>query len=419
MMLTGCGEGSNADQQANSVVQQAESPDTQAEIQTEPQEKVKITYWHTYGDAEEPFFLDTVIPLFEQKYPNIEVEPMRQEVDQFNQLIVTSLGTHQTPDIARVDITNVAAYANQDALVSLDDMDGFGELKDTFLEAPLSTNFLKGKYYGIPLDTNCKAAIINMNFAKKLGLNEAPQTMEEIISAADAKGNGKYSISIGSTGDWDTYPLFWMFGGVLTDKDFTKATGYMDSEQSIAALQKIADLHNKKIITFNNIDGTAGAWDVMTKDGYLMTLDGPWFFAIFSDWKDKALVPAPVPAFNGKSASVVGGEDLVIFKDSKYPKEAYEFAKFLTSEEAQMLMASKGQMPVLKSAINKEQIKRDPVLSVYQKQLETANVRIPSPQNSTIGQIWSNMMTSVLKGEISAQDGLKKAATQVDAELAK
>lgn len=423
LVFSGCGGTSGKAQQDSVSTANAESVQSASTQDSAPapasNEKVKITYWHTYGDAEEPFFNDTVLPLFKEKYPNIEVESLRQEVSQFNQLITTSFGTHQTPDIARVDLTNVASYAKQGGIIALDNMEGFAEVKSKLLEGPLATNLYNGKYYGLPLDTNTKAAVVNMKVMKKLGLNEPPKTIEEFINISKKMSPGKYTISVSSVGDWDIYPYFWLFGGALTDDQFTKATGYMDSPQSIAALQKILDLHNEKVLTVKDIDGTADAWDGIGKGEYAMFYDGPWFFAVFSDWKDKEIVPAPIPTFNGQNTSVVGGEDIVIFKDSKNPKEAFEFMKFLLSDEVQMLMVSKGQMPVLKSAIDKEQIKKSPVLSVYQKQLETAKARIPSPQSSAISQIWGDAVTSALKGQATAEQALKKAAVLIDAELSK
>lgn len=414
-LLTGCGK--TEEKKVEESVQA--TTQTDAAPTESPKEKVKITFWHTYGDAEEPFFNDSVLPRFQEKFPYIEVESLRQESGQFNQLIVTALGTKQTPDVARIDLTNVAVYANQGGLVSLDEMEGFNELKDLSLEGPLATNFFNGKYYGLPLDTNCKAAVMNMNVMKKLGFTEPPKTMEEIIEASKKNSAGKYTINVSGTGDWDSYTYFWLFGGVLTDETFSKATGYMDSPQSIAALQKMIDLHNEKVFTIRDIDGTPDAWDGIKKDEYAMFFEGPWYFSANPDWKDKNIVPAAIPTYNGKSASIVGGEDIVIFQNSKHPKEAFEFIKFMLSEEVQILMASKGQMSILKTAVDKEQIKMNPVLSIYQKQLETANTRIPSPQNSLIAQYWGEEMTKALKGEVTAEAALKSAAQKIDAEIAK
>lgn len=417
MVLTGCGAGSVQTTDASTQVAEQTAETSTQEPAEAPKENVKITFWHTYGDVEEPFFIDSILPMFQEKYPNIQVESMRQEGGQFNQLITTALGTGQTPDVARIDITNVATYANQDALLSLDTLEGFPELKDQCLDGPLSTNLFKGKYYGLPLDTNCKAAVMNMDIMKKLGFTEAPKTMEEIIDASKKLSSGKYTINVSGVGDWDTYAYFWLFGGVLTDDGFTKATGYMDSPQSIAALQTMLDLHKEKIFTIRDIDGTLDAWD--DKSEYAMFFEGPWYFSSKPDWKAKNKLPALIPTYAGKSASVVGGEDIVIFKSTKYSPEAFEFIKFMLSDEVQTLMASKGQMPVLKSSINKQQIKNDAVFSIYQKQLESAKTRIPSPQNSSIGQYWSEEITKAFNGESSATDALKSAAAKIDAELVK
>lgn len=410
LVLTGCGNDSDT---AGKATQQATTSEKSAE-------KVKLTYWHTYGDAEDPYFNSTILPLFQKKFPNIELEAVKQDNGQYNQLITTAFATNQTPDVARVDVNSVASYASLGGIINVDGFEGFKEIKDQCLEAPMATNLYKGKYYGLPLDTNCKAAVINMDFMKKLGFSEAPKTMEEIIDASKKASSGKYTITVSGVGDWDLYPYFWLFGGVLTDDQFTKATGYLDSPQSIAALQKIVDLHKDKVLTIRDIDGTPDAWnEILKPDAFAMFFEGPWFFSAKPEYKDKNVVAAPIPTYNGKSTSIVGGEDVVIFKNSKHQKEAFELVKFLMSEEVQMLMATQGQFPALKSAADKDQIKNNPIFSTYQKQLETAKLRIPSPQNTAINQHWSDEVTKALLGQTTAEAALKAAAAAIDEELSK
>ena len=180
---------------------QADEPEqTDAPAQDEP---VTITFWHTYGDSEEAQFLNVVMPLWETLHPEIKVEAVRQDSSQYHQMIVTSFGTGMSPDVARVDIANIAAYAKQGGLAALSDYPDFAELSASDLDAPLSTNLYQGKYYGLPLDTNCKAAVVNTNVLKELGLDEIPATMEEFIEAA--KTRGTYSLNVSGVGDWDMY----------------------------------------------------------------------------------------------------------------------------------------------------------------------------------------------------------------------
>ena len=377
-----------------------------------------ITFWHTYGDAEDEIFLEKVLPLFESKHPGIKVESVRQDGGQFHQMIVMAFGSGQVPDVARVDITNTAAYAAQGGIVAMDRFPEFETIKSSVLAGPLSTNMFRGAYYGLPLNTNCKAAVVNMNIMGDLGFSEPPVTMESFIEAAKVYGNGEFLLNVSGVGGWDLYPYFWLFGGVLTDDGFTVASGYMDSPSSVAAINKMIELNNDKVFTIRDIDGTADAWDGINTE-YAMFFEGPWYFGANRDFSESNILPAVIPTFNGKSASVVGGENIVIFEQSRQQEAAWIFTQFMMSEEVQLIMLSVGQLPVIKSAIESDEVRNDPVWSVYHKQLESASSRIPSPQDSTIGQIWSDAMMAIFAEDADVQSTLSQAAAQIDNELAK
>ena len=412
MCIAGCGGNGVPDATVNGSDHSSAASDSSDPQQ--PAEEVTITFWHTYGDSEEAQFLNVVMPLWEKAHPEIKVEAVRQDSSQYHQMIVTSFGTGMSPDVARVDITNVAAYAKQGGLVALSDFADFAELSAAYLEAPLSTNLYQGKYYGLPLDTNCKAAVVNTNVLKELGLNEVPATMEEFLAAA--KDRGTYSLNVSGVGDWDMYPYFWLFGGTLTDEGFTKATGYLDSEASIAAINKLLELHDQKIFTIRDVDGSVDAWDGINSE-YAMFFEGPWYFGSYEDCAAKGIVAATIPTYEGRSASVVGGEDIAVFATSKHQQAAYEFAKFMTSEEVQLAMLEAGQLPILKSLVGHEAVTSNPVWSVYMKQMESARARIPSPNNSAIQEIWSEAITSIFVEGADVAGTLHDAAARIDAQL--
>ena len=412
MCIAGCGGNGVPDATVNGSDHSSAASDSSDPQQ--PAEEVTITFWHTYGDSEEAQFLNVVMPLWEKAHPEIKVEAVRQDSSQYHQMIVTSFGTGMSPDVARVDITNVAAYAKQGGLVALSDFADLAELSAAYLEAPLSTNLYQGKYYGLPLDTNCKAAVVNTNVLKELGLNEVPATMEEFLAAA--KDRGTYSLNVSGVGDWDMYPYFWLFGGTLTDEGFTKATGYLDSEASIAAINKLLELHDQKIFTIRDVDGSVDAWDGINSE-YAMFFEGPWYFGSSEDCAAKGIVAATIPTYEGRSASVVGGEDIAVFATSKHQQAAYEFAKFMTSEEVQLAMLEAGQLPILKSLVGHEAVTSNPVWSVYMKQMESAKARIPSPNNSAIQEIWSEAITSIFVEGADVAGTLHDAAARIDAQL--
>ena len=413
-LLTACMAGCTGKTEQPAKAEATEKAEP-AKDSTPADEEITLTFWHTYGDAEEAQFKDVVLPLWEKAHPNIKIDAVRQDGGQFHEMIVTSFGTGMSPDVARVDIANIAAYAKQGGLVALSDYADFAEISGDYLDAPLSTNLYQGKYYGLPLDTNCKAAVVNKNVLKEIGLDDVPETMEAFIEAA--KDRGTYSLNVSGVGDWDMYPYFWLFGGVLTNDDFTQATGYLDSAESIAAMEKIAELHDAGIFTIRDVDGSVDAWDGINSE-YAMFLEGPWYFGSYEDSEAKGIVAATVPTYNGKSASVVGGENVAVFSTSEHPDAAYEFAKFLTSTEAQLALLQAGQLPILKSLVDSDEVQSNPVWSVYMAQMESAKARIPSPNNSNIQQIWSDMVTNIFVNGADIAAELQNAAALIDEQLA-
>lgn len=413
LCMAGCGDSQNPSDASVSTgdPRPSEAANTDG---TEPEEEITITFWHTYGDSEEAQFLNVVMPLWEAAHPNIKVEAVRQDSSQYHQMIVTSFGTGMSPDVARVDIANVAAYAAQGGLTALSDFADFADISADYLEAPLSTNLYQGKYYGLPLDTNCKAAVVNQNVLAELGFSQVPATMEELIEAA--KNRGAYSINVSGVGDWDMYPYFWLFGGTLTDDGFTRATGYLDSDASIAAFQKLIELHDQKIFTIRDVDGTVDAWDGINSE-YAMFFEGPWYFGSYEDSAAKGIVASTIPTYEGRSTSVVGGEDIVVFATSKHQEAAYEFAKFMTTQEVQLALLEAGQLPILKSLVENSAVQSNPVWSVYMEQMESAKARIPSPNNSTIQEIWSEMVTSIFVEGTDVAEALHDAAVRIDEQL--
>lgn len=374
-------------------------------------EDVEITFWHTYGDQETPIIDEIIIPMFEESHPGIKVDAVRQSGD-FNQMLVTALGTGVVPDVARVDIVNTSAYAKLGGIIAMDEIEGFAALKDAVLEGPLSTNVWNGHYYGLPLNTNCKAAVVNMDILKTLGLDAVPETMEEFITACRENGNGEFKLNISSVSDWDMYPLFWLFGGVTTDDTFTKTVGYMDSEASVNAVKTMVELHDAGIFTIRDIDGSPDAWDGINSQ-YAMFLEGPWF--PFTD----TIVPAKVPTWNGKSASVVGGENIVIFSGSTKQEAAFEFVQFMLSEEVQLKLLEVGVIPTLKNLVSNDVVQNDPKWSVYMEQLASAQSRIPTPQASTVKQLWKDAMDMIFMEGADIQETLTMTAELIEEELAK
>src|SRR3989442_198101 len=83
---------------------------------------------------------------------------------------------------------------------------------------------------------------------------------------------------------------------------------------------------------------------------------------------------SPMLAGAGGPISVVGGEDIAVFQESKTPAAAAEFVRYMLSPDAQLAMAAVGQMPV-RPDVADAAVKSQPYFQVFFDQLKTARAR--------------------------------------------
>ncbi|KIL51056.1 extracellular solute-binding protein [Jeotgalibacillus campisalis] len=386
-------------------------------------DKVVLDYWHTYGEQEEKVLVEEIKPAFEEEHPDIELKLTRMPQEGLKQQVIAGVAGNAAPDIMRMDIVWVSEFAEMGALTEMGEMDGFEEVKETLFEAPMSTNFYDGGYYGLPLNTNTKIAIYNKEVLESVGYDEAPATMEELEDASrkavEAGAEGGISIAgVGQT--WDYLPYFWSLGGSLSNEDYTKFDGYLNSEESVKALETIVGWNEEGLISPIMLGGEPGTWEGIEKGQYMMVDDGPWFFSILMNEKDKQnpldyTTWAPIPEGDGGSRSVIGGENLVIFENSDKKDAAWEFTKWMTEEEAQKIMGiGTGLIPTNRTAAQDPEFLELPFIEQYVKQLETALPRTPIPQWSEVeGEITLNF-EKVLRGEMDPKEALDDAAAKAD-----
>jgi multiple sugar transport system substrate-binding protein len=387
--------------------------------------KTVIEYWHTYSDQEEIILTEKIKPLFENQHPEIELKLTRMPYEGLKQQVVAGVSGNAAPDLMRMDIVWVSEFAKMGALQEVSGYEGFEDVKNSVFEAPMATNIFEGKYYGLPVNTNTKIAIYNKTLLEKAGLTEAPKTMDELVAVAEkAKGVGsKGGIGVGGSFAWGFLPYFWSLGGTLTNDDYTKFDGFINSPASIKAVEEMANWHKEGLTAPTILGGEPGTWDGMKNNEYLMIDDGPWFYSILMNEEGSNFdalndtVRGLIPAGDGGSRSVIGGENLVIFANSKHPEEAWTFAKWMLTEEPQKLMAETGLIPTNTNAANDSTFLETPFIEEYVKQLETALPRTPIAQWSEIEAVINLNFEKVIRGEMNAEDAMNDAAQQAEALL--
>lgn len=393
------------------------------------QDVVTIKFWHTYNEtsAENEMLTTTLIPQFEADHPGIKVESVPFPYDEFRQTMLTALAGSEGPDLARLDIIWSPEFAKLGVLAPLSDvMPDFQDYADKVFPGPLSTNGYQGKYYGLPLDTNTRVFMYNQTIYDEAGISAVPTTIDELKATCDsvkALGEDYFVFSDGGTYGWAVLPWIWSFGGDITDADMTTATGFINGEKTVAAYDFLKDMVSGGCfsdgMTGSGFDSGAGYFTNKVSS----ILDGPWMFPIAAgQYPDFQIHTALMPAGDGGSVSVVGGENIVLFSntaaDEARKEAALEFLRFTQSDDYQLKMSETGQLTVLPALLETDYYQNHPYYGVFLEQLKTARARLPHPAWVEIEDVMKQAGELILRGEMSSQEALDAAAEEIDGLLA-
>ena len=391
------------------------------------QDPVVIDFWHHYSaqSPENETLMNVLIPKFEEENPGYNINAVSHEWAELHDKIIVSAGSESgdsLPDVARLDIAWVPEFQKMDILVPLDkDMSDFSEVSGNLLDSAMSTGFVKGNYYAMALNTNTKILFYNEQALADAGI-AVPTTMDELYAAAaklsgtNANGQQVWGLNEPALSGWNVLPYIWSNGGAITNDDYTKATGYLNSEATVATIQKFADMYKDGQFTgFNS--GDIPMTDGFGTGRYMMLLEGPWKTAEMDGaYPDFKYGTSDMPAGAAGSHSVLGGEDIAMFKGAD-SEGAWLFMKFMTSEFAQEEMAKCGQIPVNKTALESATVKEAP-FAPFLSAITTAVARPPVASWSEIDNLLSVAVTDIIVNGADAQATMDALAAQVDTLLA-
>jgi multiple sugar transport system substrate-binding protein len=248
-----------------------------------------------------------------------------------------------------------------------------------------------------------------------------PKTTDELITAIrslsgqNAKGQQTWGWNEPALSGWNLCPFIWTFGGSLTNEDQTVASGFINGKDTVRAIETFASLAKEGGITGFN------SGDIPMTDGfgtyrYAMMLEGPWKTAeLDGSYPDVEYVTALMPTGKGGSVSVLGGEDIAMFKGAN-KEAAWKFMDFMTSEFAQVEMAKSGQIPVNKAALSNETVLEAP-FAPFLEAIKTAKARPTVSTWSEIDNELNEAVYQVVSGKKTAQKALDELAVKMDALL--
>ncbi|MFA9463285.1 MAG: extracellular solute-binding protein [Velocimicrobium sp.] len=421
--FTACKKSPVISETSQGAEESATTQDSQQEETQETQEVVTINFWHHYSaqSPENETLEKVLIPMFESENPGIKVNAVSHEWADLHEKILISAKSDTLPDVARLDSAWVPEFQKMGILASLDEeMSDYQSVADGLLESAMSTASIGGHSYGLALNTNTKILFYNVKAFQKAGI-DAPKTMEDFVEAVkklsgtNQNGQTVWGYDEPALAGWNLCPFIWSCGGEITNPEQTKASGYINSKETIAAIEMLANLYKDGAITGWN-SGDIPMTDGFGTDRYMMMLEGPWKIAeLAGAYPDMEYATVNMPAGDGGSHSVLGGEDISMFNTAN-KEAAWKFMQFMTGEYAQLEMAKCGQIPVNKVALESDTV-NSADFAPFLEAIKNAKSRPTVASWSEIDNDLSVAVTAVMNGDKSAQDAMDELAVKVDALL--
>ena len=310
--------------------------------------KIKLVFWHSFVASTIPA-LNELIDKFETEHPNIQIEAQYiPSGDALIQKLITAIRSKTAPDISWLHSDFLEDLVEADAIYKMEDFingsNGLaeGEIEDIY-PALIQFSSWRGTLYSLPMEATNLALIYNKEMFRKAGLDpeQPPKTWDELHEFSkkltfDKDKDGKddqtgmfipiYPAAgpLGSWMVWQWEPFLWQAGGDIINEEQTKVL--YDGEGGVKALELWQKIYRDlRLRTFTSDFDVAFASKRLA-----MSMDGPWNLPRYKDLlKNLDWAFAPLPTGPVKQATVVGGEYLAIFKQSKHPDVAWQFLKWI------------------------------------------------------------------------------------------
>jgi multiple sugar transport system substrate-binding protein len=173
------------------------------EVPAQVGEKTVVEFWTTDNEEERVTAYEKIAAAYMAEHPEVDLRIVPIEEAGVTQRMATALAANRPPDIIRMGVERVAAFA-ADGILDEDAAQAVIEAlgKDDFRDGPLQmvVNPATGKYAAVPFDGWIQALWYRADLFDQLGL-KPPVTWDDINAACDTlpgKENLLYALALGT-----------------------------------------------------------------------------------------------------------------------------------------------------------------------------------------------------------------------------
>lgn len=405
---------------AAAPVQEAAPADAAAPEAGASGEQVTITY--AIWDNKQLPAHEQIIAAFEAEHPNINVEPQVVPWGDYWTKLQTAVAGGEAYDTFWMNGPNFPVYASKGILLDLQpliDADAVDMTK--YPQSLVDLYSYNGSTYALPKDFDTIGLFYNKDLFDQAGLAypDDTWTWENLAEAAAKLTNADEGVwGFGSTleGQSNLFNFIFQNGGRLFNDDNSAVV--VDEPAACDALQYaysfIADGSSPDGATMASLSPT----EQLFPGGKLgMITTGSWMVKAYAE-TDLNIGVAPLPQ-GAQRATIVHGLGNVVWAGTQHPQEAWEWVKFLGSEQAAQIQAETGTVIPAYAGMQEVWVNAVPDmdLQVFVNGLDYS-VPYPSVQQGTEWETkMIEVLTEVWNGNMAPEAMCADAAAAANAAL--
>ncbi len=317
---------------------------------------VHIAYWEKWtgfeGDA-----MQEVVNAFNKKQNRIYVDLLTVSNIQNKTLLAVAGGN--PPDVAGLFGPNMAQYADDNAVIPLDDYcREYGIDASHYVPIYFDLGYYHNHIYSLPSTPASTALHYNKKMFADAHLDpeKPPKTIEEMdamaekITTFDAQHRLDLSGFMPAEPGWWNWGWGYVFGGRLWDGDKTITAADPGNIRAMEWVQSYSKKYGAaELQTFRSGFGNfSSPQNAFLSSKVAMELQGVWMYNFIDQYAPQlekptlnwAAVPFPHPANRPDLADTTFADEdiLVIPRGAKHPKEAFAFIAYVQSQEGMELL---------------------------------------------------------------------------------
>ncbi|HET6547336.1 MAG TPA: sugar ABC transporter substrate-binding protein [Solirubrobacter sp.] len=351
------------------------------------------------------------------------------------------------PDITQAGTTQVPFFAALGGFTDLSDRVGDIGGQDAYAPGVWNTTQVEGQQgtWAVPWFTEARSIYYRKDVLKKAGVDPATafadlDSFRATLQAIKDKVPGIEPFGAPGRKAFDlvhnVMPFVWDNGGSELSSDATQST--INAPEAQAGVEFMAGLIQDGLYDKSQLERDGTQVENQFKGGRLAVwIGGPWVLGSIEradddTWNDKARANvgvAPMPTGpEGEAYTFVGGSDLMVFKSSEHPDEAWALLKFLSQDQTQKDYASLLGMFPARLEPQQQVGESDDNHKAFFEAIQTGRTYAPIPQWGQIENAYKTRFGNILdsaagvggegSSEATVKAQLDAAAKEADGLLA-